>query len=251
MSEPDRGQVPNAWPVLLFCMSFPTLMSWLETYWILPALPDEGAPWVWELFLAGKLLQFATPFLFVAWAEPSRLRVARFSRRGVLTGVYFALAGAVGTFVLYYGFLRGSHMLSAIGARTHLWLERFGFDSVGGFLTFAVVISVPHSLLEEYYWRWFVFGWLRQRMSFRPAALISALAFTSHHVLVLNYFLPGYFWVGSIPLALSVALGGVFWAWLYERHGNFYALWISHLLVDAIIMGLGWDMVMESEEATR
>ena len=43
--------------------------------------------------------------------------------------------------------------------------------------------------------------------------------------------------------AISVAIGGLIWAWLYERTGSLYAAWISHLLVDAGIFFVGWDIV--------
>lgn len=231
------------WPAIIVALVFPTFMSWVETRWILPSAADEQAPPALELFFVGKVLQFSLPLLVVICSEPGLICVPGLSRRGFAAGIYFALAGAVGVCALYFGFLRGTPLLAAIGPQMHVWLDKFGLHSLGGFVTFAFIIAVPHSLLEEYYWRWFVFGWLRRRLSFLPAALISGLGFMSHHVLVLDYYLPGYFWIASVPLALTVAVGGFFWAWQYERYRNFYAVWFSHLLVDAVILAVGWDMM--------
>ena len=97
--------------------------------------------------------------------------------------------------------------------------------------------------MEEYYWRWFVFGRLRRHLSFGPAAAVSSLAFMSHHVIVLYVYLPGYFWTAVVPLSLCVAVGGVVWAWLFEQTRSIYAAWLSHLLVDAGIFAIGYDLL--------
>ena len=43
--------------------------------------------------------------------------------------------------------------------------------------------------------------------------------------------------------AYLMAVGGAAWAWLYERTKSIYASWVSHLLVDAAIFVVGWDLV--------
>ena len=45
--------------------------------------------------------------------------------------------------------------------------------------------------------------------------------------------------------AICVAIGGMIWAWLYDRTGSLYGPWLSHLAVDAGIFFIGWDMVKE------
>jgi uncharacterized protein len=73
--------------------------------------------------------------------------------------------------------------------------------------------SLLHSLLEEYYWRWFVFGQLHRLIALWPAIMISALAFMGHHVVVLGVYLtetPRVAWI----ISAAVAIGGGFWAWL-------------------------------------
>jgi membrane protease YdiL (CAAX protease family) len=104
-------------------------------------------------------------------------------------------------------------------------------------------VVVIHSLLEEYYWRWFVFGRLRHLLPLAPAVVLSSLAFMAHHVIVLNYYFPGHFFGLVVPLSLGVAIGGGVWALLYERTGSIYSPWLSHLIVDAAIFGIGWDLL--------
>jgi membrane protease YdiL (CAAX protease family) len=47
-------------------------------------------------------------------------------------------------------------------------------------------------------------------------------------------------------LSFAVALGGGFWAWLYERTGSIFGPWLSHLLIDAGIFWIGYDLIRQS-----
>src|SRR5439155_785789 len=77
------------------------------------------------------------------------------------------------------------------------------------------------------------------------AAALSALAFTAHHVVVLAVYFPGptEFLTVVLPFALCVGVGGAVWAWLYDRAQSLYAPWLSHLIIDAAILVVGYDLV--------
>jgi membrane protease YdiL (CAAX protease family) len=47
----------------------------------------------------------------------------------------------------------------------------------------------------------------------------------------------------AVPMSLCVALGGVFWAWLYHRSGSLLGPWLSHALVDLAVMAIGYAML--------
>ena len=118
-----------------------------------------------------------------------------------------------------------------------------GATSIPRYMALSIFYCVIHSLLEEYYWRWFVFDRLCHGMKAVPAAVLSGLAFMGHHVIVLYVYFPGQFWVAVVPFSLGIAVGGVVWAWLFRRTGSIYSPWLSHLLVDAAIFVIGWDLV--------
>jgi membrane protease YdiL (CAAX protease family) len=109
--------------------------------------------------------------------------------------------------------------------------------------------ALGHSLLEEYYWRWFVFGQLMELSRPLTAVTISATGFMAHHVCVLAVYFgwnsPAGFYLTAF-CSLSVAVGGVLWALLYRRHGALYGVWLSHLLVDAGIFVIGYDLIWRS-----
>ena len=115
------------------------------------------------------------------------------------------------------------------------WTDPLGYAILGGF--YAVV----HSFLEEYYFRWFVFGRLRELLRFAPAAIVSGLAFMAHHVIVLYVFLgPS---LHTAFLSLCIAAGGFIWAWQYERSRSLLGPWISHMIVDTGIFLVGYHML--------
>lgn len=227
---------------LLFAMTFPTLLAWL-VFFVLPTSEHQHNRWLQLAFGAGKGIQFCFPLLYVLLFDRGALEYARPTTKGLSLSVAFGVAVALLTFVLYFLVLRGSALFEQTTERVQHWLTQFDFPSLSGFLVLAGFIAFVHSLWEEYYWRWFVFGRLRHWMSWPLAAVVSGLAFMSHHVVVLAYYLPGYFWIGAVPLALCVAVGGMVWAWLYHRTGSLYATWISHCLVDVAIMVVAYDLL--------
>jgi membrane protease YdiL (CAAX protease family) len=46
-----------------------------------------------------------------------------------------------------------------------------------------------------------------------------------------------------LPFSLAVGAGGAVWSWLYHRTGSIYSPWISHLIIDAAIMAVGYDLL--------
>lgn len=225
-------------------MVFPSVMSWLE-FWVLPGATSEPNSTLKLVFAGGKILQFTFPVLFVWLCARRSIRPVKPNTRGWGAAAAFAALAAIGAFILYFGLLKGTLVFRDTGAKIHHWLSELHAATPAGFLAMALFVSVLHSFLEEYYWRWFVFGGLQRMMPWGVAVVIASVAFMSHHVFVLAYYLPGHFWIAAVPFSLCVAAGGAFWAWLYHRTGTLYAPWISHLLVDTAIMVIGYDMISQ------
>jgi membrane protease YdiL (CAAX protease family) len=77
-----------------------------------------------------------------------------------------------------------------------------------------------------------------------PAVAISSIAFAAHHVIVLTLYF-GALSPATWLLSLAIVLGGVFWAWLYDRRGSVVGPWASHMIIDAGIFWIGFELVRD------
>ena len=195
-----------------------------------------------------KIIQFAFPAVWFWTREGVRPPLhgpAKPVRGGLGRGLLFSLISGlaiVATLLFSWrAILAASPAFEQAPAAVAEKVASFGIDSGAKFLLLAAFYSVIHSFLEEYYWRWFVFGRLRRRLPFAAAAVVSAIAFTSHHVLVVGFFL-GSFGVLTFAVSLIVTAAGLLWAWLYHRTGHLAGPWLSHALADAGLMWIGYQM---------
>lgn len=234
MSPRQTGEIT----VLLVATTLPSLVTW--TYFVLLANHSEG--WQQFAYSVGKALQFTLPIFWVVLVCRQRLAWPAPTLRGQAPGLAFGLVIGALMWLLYHQWLAPLGVLDAAAENIRTKVSQAGITTRGQYLALAVFYSVLHALLEEYYWRWFVFGRLRRLLPLAAAIGLSSVAFMAHHVLVLGTFF-GATSVWTWLFSLAVAVGGAFWAWLYERSGSLYAPWFSHLILDAAIFWIGYDLV--------
>lgn len=228
--------------LVVVAMTFPTLMAWLY-FKQLGGQAGTANRLQQAAYSGGKAVQFALPVLWLWLSQRKLVAMRRPHFTGWPVGVGFGLLVSAGLLGLYYAHFRDSSLLSEAPEKLLGKLREFGVDTPPTFAALAAFIVVAHSLLEEYYWRWFVFGRLRTLLPFWPAVVLSSLAFMSHHVIVLDAFFPGRFAAATLPFSLAIAVGGAVWAWLYARADSVWSPWLSHALVDAALFVIGWDLV--------
>lgn len=192
------------------------------------------------VYAVAKVLQFALPVVWVGWFCGTRLSWPRWTSRGVASGLAFGVAVAAALAALYIG-LAGTELLKEAVAPIRDKIQGLGLATPVRLAAVGVFYSLIHSLLEEYYWRWFVFGRFRGLMSVAMAAAVSSVAFAAHHVVVLWAYFAHAPWA-AVLLAGCVAVGGGVWAWLYHKSQSIYAVWLSHLVVDAAIFAVGYHL---------
>ncbi len=189
-----------------------------------------------------KLFTLAWPIIAVPWILKHRIerpawRCAHHWRTlpsGLLVG-----AGIVGLMFLLMQTQWIGEPVRANADRINDTVTGLGLNRAN-YWAFGICLAVLHSLLEEYYWRWFVFGGLRQLTPAGLAHTLAGAAFMGHHVVVLLQFFP-------VPLALflsfSIGLGGVIWSGMYVRQGSLLGVWLSHIIVDFGILSIGHQLL--------
>ena len=236
-------RVPLALPVpdacaLLLAAAFPSLTAW----WYFIAMGGRPAAIQQTAYAAGKIFQFGFPLFWVLVIQRRRPRWKRPAAAGLIEALGFGLAVAAAMLLGYFLWLRSAGLLTPAAAAIAGKVAGFGVNSPARFVALGVFYCLFHSLLEEYYWRWFVFGGLGRFMPLGPAIVVSSVAFAAHHVIILAAYF-GLFSAATVLCSLGVAIGGAAWAWIYHRSDSLLGPWLSHLLVDAAIFVVGYDLV--------
>jgi membrane protease YdiL (CAAX protease family) len=224
--------------LLLVALALPTLVTWL--YFV--ALDGQPAIWQQGSYAIGKTAQFTLPLVWVWLVLRERPRLERLAWRGVPLGVAFGLAVMGAMAALYYLWLKPAGLFAGPMVEVREKVAGFGIHSAAAYFVLAAFYSLVHSLLEEYYWRWFVFGYACRGMKLPMAIAVSSIGFAAHHVLVLGAYF-GYASPLTWLFTAGIVIGGAFWAWLYRRTDSLIGPWLSHALVDAAIFVIGWDLV--------
>jgi len=242
--EPMKTVSRADYLAVTFALVFPTIIT--VAYFILAA----GYPAIIQqtTYSLGKLLQFTFPLVWVCaiqrhkpcWTKPAANDLGLGTAFGLLVGA--VIVGG------YFFVLKPAGTLGVASAAMQEKLAGAGIEGVVPFVALGVFYSLGHALLEEYYWRWFTFGQLRRLAPLGVAIFVSSAGFMAHHVLVLAWYF-GWFTLVTILFSLSVAVGGAVWAWMYQRSGSLWGVWLSHLLVDAAIFIVGYDLVFGASGA--
>jgi membrane protease YdiL (CAAX protease family) len=109
------------------------------------------------------------------------------------------------------------------------------------YVPFALFLSVFHSFLEEYFWRWFVYGHLRRMLKPVAAVVLASVTFASHHVVIATQFFP-FAW--GVLFGTLIGLGGAAWCIMYEKQDTLAGAWVAHMIVDIGIMAIGYRLLM-------
>ena len=223
---------------VLFTLCFPTALT--AIYFVV--LADRSAAMQQTVYSVGKIIQFGFPACWVLLIRKEAFARPVIDKRGLVEGIGFGVLTAGVMIGLYGLILKPSGFFEGPGLAVREKILGVGMDQAWKFVILAVFYSLVHSLLEEYYWRWFVFRELRKLAGLPVSLVVSSVGFTAHHVILLAVFF-GWDSMATWLFSLGVCAGGAVWAFIYERSKSIYSPWLSHLLVDAAIFAIGYDLV--------
>lgn len=111
--------------------------------------------------------------------------------------------------------------------------------SKNNFLRTAFYISLVNSLLEEFFFRGFMFANLSRISGRKFAYGISAFVFSVYHVAIMGS------WFSPIIFALAMLglfVGALIFNYLTEKGGNIYNSWLVHVMANLSINTVGLIM---------
>ena len=181
-------------------------------------------------------LFLAVPFLVSRVCKEFRFaRLFRFRRKALLPAL--ALGGAV------YGVILGGYFL------LRNWIDFSGIvDSLSSgagvnkdnFLFISLYISFVNSLLEEFFFRGFLFANLKDSAGRGMAYGFSSLMFALYHVaMMIGWFHPAV----TLLLIAGLTVGGMIFNFLNEKQENICTSWLVHMFANFAINTVGFILM--------
>lgn len=229
---------------VLFALVFPLFAVLLYFVGLASASPIVQS----TAYSVAKVVQFGFPLFWVVLVlrqTPRDLWAQGGTLRQYIEGASFGLLVLVGMLALHAFWLKPVGLLaedSPAAAAIYEKVRGFQLTSPWRFVAFGLFVSAIHSLAEEYYWRWFVFGRLQKLIAWPWAVFLASLGFMAHHVVILGVYF-GWASPATWLFSLGVAVGGGYWCWLYHRTGSLLPCWLSHAVIDVAIFIIGYDML--------
>ncbi len=155
------------------------------------------------------------PAAAIGLRRPARAPFGLDSALGPTFGAFLAAA------IAYFAYIVTAAVYSSLLHPHQKDITRdLGFGDGGfGTVAAALLIVVAAPISEEIFFRGFIFGGLRRRLSFGTAALISAAIFGVFH----------YTGAGSLSVLPQLAFLGFALAWVYEETGSIYPTMAIHV----------------------
>lgn len=226
MMTPDDRNRRRALIALLLLAPVPSIGIWA-------AMVAAPGPVGKAVFFAAKLWLLIFPAAWYLLVEKGKSSWSPLRRGGMAAGVVSGLILAA-AIVLGAWLANVQHMDLA---PLHAAVREMNLASPAAYLAGAAAWTLVNSLVEEYVYRWFVLRQCEVLLPPAAAVIASAAIFTTHHVIALNQYLePGFTALASA----GVFVGGIVWSTLYHRYRSIWPGWISHVLADVAVFGLGW-----------
>ncbi len=218
---PDRSA---RWALLLL-LPAPTLGVWM-------ALFVSPGPLGQAVFTVSKVWILLLPALWVRYVDRASWRLPRIPKEGLHFGLVSGLL--IAAFVVAAYAIVGRHWIDIEQAREVA--DEAGLGRLPAYIAAALYFCFINALLEEYVWRWFVYG--KCAILMRPLWAVPAagLCFTIHHIVALMAYFD---WRVTLFGSLGVWIGGMTWSWCLLRYRSIWPGYISHIFADLAVFGIG------------
>lgn len=187
------------------------------------------------LFVLARAFLLGFPIFWTLAVDRGPFPLPRLKSRGMGAGLIAGIVVAALGLMLYD--LVFNDLLAVEGVQQTAALLGWSRNLYPAYSVFIILFNAS---LEEYYWRWFGFSKLKGIVPREWAYMLSALGFTLHHIIILTIY---FGWLYASAFGLCVFVGGLLFAFLYDRYTNIWSPWVCHAVIDAGIMVIGYDMI--------
>lgn len=184
-----------------------------------------------------KMVMFLIlPIVYTLYDENIKVRdnFKMKSRKNLIYSLTLGIGVYIGILVVYFilkDFINLSNIIEMLDKNANV--------DKGNFLWIALYISFVNSLLEEFFFRGFIFLNLKRISGRKLAYMISAFVFSLYHVAIMgSWFSPMIFIIAMIGLFI----GAIIFNYLNEKSGNIYNSWIVHMMANLSINTVGLMM---------
>ncbi len=225
----------RAWLALLLLVPVPSVS-------ILLYRPDESGEvgaFANAFYLFGKVWLIAFPVGWHLFVDRRRASVSPTTARHFGIGALVGVVMSAAVIAAYLGL--GTAWIDGDGLRANL--ASGGIDTPGEFIALGIGLSIVNAFVEEVVWRWFVVERSAALLPRERAAWsvpIAAACFTLHHVFALAAHFGA---LVTVLGSLGVFVGGWIWSALYRRTGSIWPSYVSHVIVDAVLMTIGYRLL--------
>lgn len=142
-------------------------------------------------------------------------------------------------FLFIYGGLHWLHIyfIDIDQLRDLLW--EWGFSGQGE-IWLVLILLMVNPILEEVYWRGFIYEKLRKEGTAKFAILMTSAFYTLYHLLSVIPIFNGFYGLAAV---IPVFIAGLIWGYMRERTGSITAAIIGHVLGDMGIIFVYWFII--------
>lgn len=152
--------------------------------------------------------------------------------------VYISIALGLGV----YGFIMGTYFIISpfidFTIIKNELLKELGVSRTN-FVFVAIYISFVNSLLEEFFFRGFLFLGLLEKAPRKTAYVLSSLLFAIYHIAVMDSWFNPYLFILAM---VSLFTGGLIFNYLNEKNKTILNSWIVHMMANFAINHVGLMM---------
>lgn len=228
-----RNSLRTALTVPAICL--PLISSFFYFVWF------PGSTFGNSFYVGVKIFMVIWPFIAVHFILKEKFNESTANPVDHKTGMIVGAGFGVLTVAVMFALMKFSPLGDLIYGNSDRIGQRINDLGIANhYLLFALFVSILHAALEEFYWRYFVYGQLRRLMSVPAAVIVAGIGFAAHHIVVLSQFVSI---VPAVFLGLLVGVGGAVWSVIYQRYNSLRGAWFSHMIIDFGLMWIGWEIM--------